>query len=214
MQVHFESMKKHRFFHTLVLSSVSIMDGCALSHGNAPLGDAGPSPDAPSEDAPQRADARPSFDAGPVLDVAEPDTMAAADAGVSDAGVMDTGPDVFAVDAGTEHRFCAPGWPPTKGIRVCQVIDEDGVAVLRCAYTFGEDMEPTWEHSDRCNAIIVPREEAWIGNVEDEVPREYVACTAAEEACRMVNEGGRRVLVCAEASCELGEDLLEGTTAR
>ncbi|MFT5358333.1 MAG: hypothetical protein ACI9KE_005571 [Polyangiales bacterium] len=216
-----ESMKKHPFFHTLIISSVGIMDGCVSSHGGPGAGpDAGSLPDViPREDARDAqtsVDTRPAFDGGPVLDVMVPDAGAEdPDTGREDANMPDAGPDVFAADANTEHRLCEPGWPPTKGIRVCQIIDEEGVAVLRCAYTRGEDMEVDWEPSNRCNAAILGDDELWFGDGDEEVPAEYVACTNVEsDACRLVDEGGPLLLVCADATCELTEGLVEGTTSR
>lgn len=208
--------KKHAFFHTLVISSVSVIEGCGLSHGGTHAGpDSGPLPDVnpvDTRDAQARRDAA-VFDAGPMLDVM------VVDAGPNDAGrenpdanIPDAGPDVFATDASVAHRFCAPGWPPTKGIRVCQIFDEEGVAVLRCAYTFGEDMEPDWERSNVCNAgILGEDDDRWFIDMDGGVPAEYVGCSPVEtDSCRLADEGGRQLLVCADATCELTEGFIDG----
>lgn len=220
--------KKHAFFHTLVISSVSVMDGCGISHGTNPGTDTGPLPDGnQTSDAWARSAA--VFDAGPVLDVILPDagsdSFVADDAGsdvfqADDAGsdvfqADDAGPDVFAADASTAHRFCAPGWPPTKGVRVCQIIDEEGAAVLRCVYTWGEEMEVDWQNASVCNAVILDEDERWFGDGDRdaEMPREFIGCTPIEtDACRLVDEGGRQLLVCTDATCELSEELVGGTS--
>lgn len=208
-------MKKHPFFHTLIISSVGVMDGCVASHGETNPGpDGGALPDViPVEDT---SDAQASvdgsvFDGGPVLDVMVFDAGPWNPDVGEDANISDTGPDVFAVDASTDYRLCEPGWPPTKGVRVCQITDEDGVAILRCAYTFGEDMEVDWEASDSCDAAILDGDEVWIGDGNEEMPAEYVACTRVEtDTCRLVHEEGQQLLVCADATCEVTEGLLEG----
>ena len=124
----------HRLLHSLVFSSVVLLEGlgCSISHGAPPpLPDAGPGGDGgppppddahtPPLDAGWFDDAGALRDAGAILDA-----HFAADAGWdggSDAGPLADG------DAGPRERdagprsSCEEGWPPTKGFW-CVMEDE------------------------------------------------------------------------------------------
>ena len=187
-------MKRHRLFHTLVATGVVGSEGCAMSHDHTPTP---PIEDVPSPDAFTMMDAGPDF--GPPIDGSTLLDTRQSDAGPTE---VDSGP--REVDAGPNQRaFCEPGWPPTKGLRVCQVYDEDGEAMLRCAYTFGDDMMPDWDEAQACKLGIG---EHWDGTSEH-----AVACTFDESPpCVLLEDEGASVLRCENETgpteCELGDE--------
>ncbi|MEM7608759.1 MAG: hypothetical protein AAF411_25680 [Myxococcota bacterium] len=120
---------RHPLFHTLVVSSLSLVEGCAestLRPVDPARPDAGAdvsSHDGALSDAAPSLDAVPSLDAGTPLDEALPSPLRPPDAASAfDAFVRGT-PDA-----------CEAGWPPTKGLRLCQLVDDSGMAILRCVY--------------------------------------------------------------------------------
>ena len=206
---------RHKLFHTIVLSGLNLgLEGCAQSHGRQTDPPDGGMPDSPSSDAlpdMQSMDALP-HDGGPAIDIF------VHDAPVPDAGndAMDSGPDVFPVDVQGDERFCEPGWPPTKGIRVCQVVDEEGIAVLRCTYRWGEDMEPDFSSATQCDVAIANPEEAWVPPDREGLDVERIVCTieTPERQCRIERSSGQERIVCPDASCILTDELRSGVTAR
>lgn len=114
----------HRLLHSLVFSSVMVLEGlgCAVSHH-------GPDEDPPAPPPPPR-----HFDP-PVDDGGLP-----GDAGGEDSGApqLDAGEPADPADAG-DPRLCEPGWPTTKA-SYCAVVDMDSeFERIVCCNSFGEE---------------------------------------------------------------------------
>lgn len=143
---------QHRLLHSLVVSSVFLLDvGCGSSHvvGDD---DGGPAPDGGGVDAarevrdaaPTAPDAQDAVDAAAIDDAAvNDDATLVADAAeaIDAAPEVDAAPEPIDVgldpDAAMDPRLCESGWPTTKGYICTPTTDP-----LRSVCCRFEDTEP------------------------------------------------------------------------